>query len=75
MFIDYFRAREGEERVRETSIGYLPYAPQLGIESATWVHALKGIEPTTFLVCRMMLQPIEPPCAGFMDFFFFFFTP
>ena len=43
MFID-LRERERE---RETSIGYLPYVPQ------------PRIEPTTFLVYDMILQPIE----------------
>ena len=47
-------------RERETSIGWLPYAPQLGIESATYICDLTGNQTPNILVYKMTLQPTKP---------------
>ena len=47
MFIGLRERERGRDQCeRETSIGRLPYAPGLGIRSATQVCALPGMEPT-----------------------------
>ena len=53
------------ERERETSIGCLPYASQLQMESATQLCALTWNGTHNLLVCGTMLQPAEPSQLNF----------
>ena len=67
MYLFILETEEGKEREKETSvwetlITCLLYAPWLRMEPTTLVCALtRNRTHNLFLVCKMTLQPTEPP--------------
>ena len=58
------REKERHRYERKTLIGYLPYAPRLGIRLATLVRALTRNRTPNLLVYKSTLQPTEPHWPG-----------